>query len=117
VNDPLPKQNTHSVIRTSTPQAKLSTKPTRTSVNNTHTMHVNDTITEHGRTLDGIKTTAGTSTQFSGSHPEQLPQMTIKLSVVFTHGTSVTHQSPGCSGHVRLTANHSSMQLKLHQHI
>lgn len=90
MNDPLPKQNTHSVIRTSTPQAKLSTKPTRTSVNNTHTMHVNDTITEHGRTLDGIKTTAGTSTQFSGSHPEQLPQMTIKLSVVFTHGTSVT---------------------------
>jgi len=80
-------------------------------------MHVNDTITEHGRTSDSIKTTAGTSTQFSGSHPEQLPQTTIKLSVVFIHGMSVIHQSPGCSGHVRFTANHSSMQLKLHQHI
>jgi len=77
----------HNVIKTSTAHAKLSIKLRCKSVNISHIMHMNDTMTEHIRTLHGDKTTGGTSNQFISCHHSQLLQTKLKLSVVFTHGT------------------------------
>jgi len=73
--------------------------------------HVNDIITEHSHTSHGVKTTGGTSTRQPLSTAASNNARTVGG---FHRWHRSDDQSPGCSGHVRLTANHSSMQLKLH---
>lgn len=96
------QQNKH-IIRQS------SAKSGHSEPQMTCTVRVNNTCTEHRQCRD----LSGSVLTFISSSMG-LPLTMVTLITGLMRGTDVVMvpQSPGCSGHVRLTANQSSMQLQ-----